>query len=375
VERIATTPRADWVQRVEAVGLHYHSLDDGPYWDESAYYRFTPVEVDELERATYALDKMCLEAVEHVVQSRWFAPFGLPEAFHDYVVRSWETDERTIYGRFDLAFDGRSAPRLLEYNADTPTALLEAAVVQWFWMKECQPDADQFNSLHERLIEAWRAVAAENPGRVDFVSLDGNVEDFMTVSYLRDTAVQAGLDTAYLPIERIGWDSRRRAFVDLNGRPMTTVFKLYPWEWLLKDRFAPHLLECATRWLEAPWKMLLSNKAILPVLCGLFPQSPYLLRTAFDAPGGSYVRKPIQGREGANLTLVVDGKVQAETPGPYGDQPCVYQEWHQLPCFDGNYPVVGSWMVNGYACGIGIREDRSPLTQNTSRFVPHVLVH
>jgi glutathionylspermidine synthase len=28
--------------------------------------------------------------------------------------------------------------------------------------------------------------------------------------------------------------------------------------------------------------------------------------------------------------------------------------------------------VNGHACGIGIREDQSPITGNLSRFVPHL---
>src|SRR5262249_54196978 len=195
MERIAISPRPDWQQKVESVGMHYHTIDDQPYWDESAYYRFSAAEVDELEKATYALDKMCLEAVGHVIENRKFETFSIPEAFHDFVIDSWETEERTIYGRFDLAYDGQGAPKLLEYNADTPTALLEAAVVQWFWMKDCFPDGDQFNSIHEKLIEAWKGLAKENPGRVTFVSLKGNVEDFMTVNYLRDTAMQAGLVT------------------------------------------------------------------------------------------------------------------------------------------------------------------------------------
>jgi glutathionylspermidine synthase len=315
---------------------------------------------------------MCLQAVGHIIDNRRFEPFGIPEAFHDFVVRSWETEERTVYGRFDLAYDGRGAPRLLEYNADTPTALLEAAVVQWFWMKDCHREADQFNRIHERLIEVWGTVAAEEPGHVTFVSLAGNVEDYMTVNYLRDTAMQAGLDTAYLAVEDVGWDAAQRAFVGREGQPLPTVFKLYPWEWMLADEFAPHLLEAPTRWLEAPWKMLLSNKAILPVLSELFPASPYLLQTEFRPPGPTYVRKPIQGREGANVALVIDGRTAAETDGPYGGQPCVYQEWAPLPSFDGNYPVVGSWMVSGYACGVGIREDDGPVTRNTSRFVPHL---
>src|SRR6516164_6129660 len=123
MERIVISPRADWQQRVESVGMHYHTVDDTPYWDESAYYRFTPAEVDELEKATYELDRMCLEAVGHVVDNRHFEHFNIPEKFHDFVVESWETEEHTIYGRFDLACDGHHPPKLLEYNADTPTAL------------------------------------------------------------------------------------------------------------------------------------------------------------------------------------------------------------------------------------------------------------
>ena len=43
-----------------------------------------------------------------------------------------------------------------------------------------------------------------------------------------------------------------------------------------------------------------------------------------------------------------------------------------MPEFAGNYPVIGSWLVNGYACGIGIREDKTFVTTDDSRFVPHL---
>ena len=57
-----------------------------------------------------------------------------------------------MYGRFDLAYDGTTPPKLLEYNADTPTSLLEAAVIQWRWQQDMRPERDQFNSIHERLL-------------------------------------------------------------------------------------------------------------------------------------------------------------------------------------------------------------------------------
>jgi glutathionylspermidine synthase len=372
MRRHVTSTRSDWQQRVEGQGLHYHTPDGETYWDEMAYYGFSSAEIDELERATYELQDLCLKAVEHVIARNLFDRFGVPPAFVNYLKQSWENDELTAYGRFDLAFDGRSPPKLLEYNADTPTALLEAAVIQWFWLKDTHPDADQFNTIHERLIEFWPRLGPATQGPVHFASVRGHVEDFMTANYLRDTAIQAGLETVYLAVEDIGWNHVRRAFVDVEERPIRAAFKLYPWEWMFREQFGPRLLECRVRWLEPAWKVLLSNKAILTVLWELFPECPYLLPTFFEPRTDSFVKKPVQGREGANVQLVRDGKTELETDGPYDDQPCVYQALAPVPSFDGNHPIIGSWMVNGYACGIGIREDASPVTRNTSRFVPHL---
>ena len=371
MERIDSQPRDGWQQTVESQGMLFHTPEGQTYWDESAYYHFDANEIDAIEKAAYALNDMCLHAVQHVIDHALFERFTISPPIAKYVSESWERDELTIYGRFDLAYDGQSPPRLLEYNADTPTSLLESAVIQWHWMRDRFPNLDQFNSIHERLIEAWGRVKSTRPGPMHFASLRGNIEDYMTVTYLRDTAIQGGLRTEYLDIEAIGWNWDRRHFVDEQEQPIANCFKLYPWEWMFNDAFGPHLLEDATRWLEPPWKMLLSNKAILPVLYELFPQSPYLLPASLEPIPGDYVRKPILAREGANVQFVSGGKTGAETPGVYGP-PYVYQALHPLPNFAGNYPVVGSWMVNGHACGMGIREDSTPVTRNTSRFVPHV---
>ena len=132
-------PRPEWQQVVESQGLHYHTLDGVPYWDETAYYEFTATEIDRLEEATYALDQLCLDAVQHVIDQDLFDQFLIPAEYRDFIRRSWDRDQHTLYGRFDLAYDGHFAPKLLEYNADTPTALLEAAVVQWFWLQDRFP--------------------------------------------------------------------------------------------------------------------------------------------------------------------------------------------------------------------------------------------
>jgi glutathionylspermidine synthase len=370
--RERTNPRPDWQKTVESQGLHYHTLEGVPYWDESAYYRFTAAEIDALEAATYALDALCLDAVQQVIDNDWFDRLLVPVEYRDFIRRSWDEDEHTIYGRFDLVFDGEFQPKLLEYNADTPTALLEAAVIQWFWLQDRFPSTQQFNSIHERLMEVMRTLHGETRERFYFTASPDCVEDYMTANYLRDVAIQAGFDTAYLDINRIGWDASQGTFTDAEGEPIRLCFKLYPWEWMHREAYGPRLLQAGCRWFEPPWKALLSNKAILAVLWELNPRNPYLLETALEPlPGGNYVKKPLLGREGANIQIFEQGRLFLETEGPY-DGPAVYQEIWPLPRFEGKYfPVIGSWIVNGWACGIGIREDESLITGNLSRFVPH----
>ena len=365
-------PRPNWQKKVEELGLHFHTADGVPYWDESACYVFSKYQIDTIERATYALWEMCLELVQHVIDEKLFALFLIPEEFEALVVRSWDEDWPSVYGRFDLAYDGVGPPKMLEFNADTPTGLVEASVAQWHWLKDIEPHGDQFNNIHERLIEAWQRVREVNNKPLHFAAIESNVEDYITTEYLRDTAVQAGLETYYLDIEAIGWDKDKRSFVAPGNQPIRNIFKLYPWEWLVQEEFAKHIPQSNTKWIEPPWKAILSCKAILPLLYQLNPDSPFLLPAWFERPeGGSFVRKPIHAREGANIQVVVNNQVQLETDGAYDTSASVYQQLAPLKPQDGKYPILGSWIVNGWACGLGIREDDQLVTQNTSRFIPH----
>jgi len=374
MHRINVDPRPNWQKRVEGHGLMFHTLKGEPYWDETAAYQLSSYEVDQLELAANTLHEMCLDLVQEVIDQRMFGLFLIPKEFEDLVVRSWNDDEPSVYGRFDLAYDGVSPPKLLEYNADTPTALLEAAIVQWQWLKDVDERGDQFNSIHERLIEAWTALRERDPGPIHFAAMSGVPEDFITVEYLRDTCIQAGFETAYLDVEQIGWDRNQRTFADRAGRPIRRLFKLYPWEWVIRDEFGRNVLQAPTKWIEPAWKMILSCKSILPLLHDRHPDSPYLLPASFEPIAGNHVRKPVHAREGANITVVIDGQTRIATDGVYADGPSVYQALAPMKAHDGRYPVFGTWVVNGVACGLGIREDETMVTQNTSRFVPHQMV-
>jgi glutathionylspermidine synthase len=382
MQRIPVTPRDNWQQKVESVGLTFHTLENGtPYWDESAAYQFTAAEIDTLEAAGNKLQEMCLAAAQHIIDKKRYAELDIPDFAIEAIEWAWNNEPPALYGRFDLAWAGAqsgSAPKLLEYNADTPTSLLEAAVVQWHWLKDMPASLvsqkpDQFNSIHEKLIAKWKDIDPYLSKPIYFAALD-NPEDQLTVTYLRDTAQQAGLDTLQMFLQEIGWNDAQRSFLDPDEHPMFSIFKLYPWEAMLQEEFGPHALATytAVRWIEPIWKMLLSNKGILPILWQLYPNHELLLEAHFDSAGAmkNYVHKPVMSREGANITLVRDNTTVVSTPGPYNGKQ-IYQALAPTAVFDNRHTVLGLWMIDQDCCGLGVRESFSPITDNLSSFVPH----
>jgi len=376
LKRESITARPGWQDIVAAQGLIYHSIDGAELWNESACYRFSRAQIEQLAVAAERSHEMCMQAVEAVISEKLWDLVGIPERYRAMVTRSWQRREKHLYGRFDFAYDGTFAPKLLEYNADTPTALIEAAVTQWYWMKECRPNTDQFNSIHEDLIARWGEMGLLKGGLVHFTSMD-TFEDMMTCGYLRDTAEQAGLKSEQLAMSAVGWDASRRVFVDDQMRIMSTCFKLYPWEWIFSDAFGANVEAGGTRWLEPAWKSILSSKGILAVLHTLFPNSPYILPASLKPMSGHVVKKPIRSREGSNVQISRTGQIIEQSDGPYAaggsDDPTafVWQKAVELPVFDGMRPVMGVWMIGDKASGLGIREDESRITSNVSPFVPH----
>jgi glutathionylspermidine synthase len=404
MEREIVTPRPDYREKVLSMGLSYIFHGEEPYWNETACYRFSSEEIDTIEAAAQELHVICLQAVDFVIRNRHYDKFGIPDFYIPYIEESWRRMDPFIFGRFDLSYDGVQPPKMLEYNADTPTSLPEAAVAQWYWLEEQRengilpPDADQFNRIHESLIAAWKRIDKETalPEHVYFTTLlskeEGIInidEDLINLEYMRDTCNQAGISTAPIDIVDIGWDSVNRMFVDLDGQQIKALYKLYPWEWWASDDFGRNMPQESVLVIEPVWKMILSNKAILAVLWEMFPDHPNLLPAYLDdgVLKGNYVKKPLLGREGVNITVIKDG-ASSQTDGSYFSGACVYQALHALPDFDGKCPVLGVWVTSehqepenglpvhprgGRACGMGIREG-GLVTDNASRFVPHYFV-
>lgn len=383
MKRLFFEPRQEWQKRCEEDGFKYHSIDGEPYWREDAGYQFTLSEIEQIEAATEELHAMCMDFVNDTVRGGDYSAYGLPEVALSLIEQSWRVKDPHVYGRFDFVFKN-GAVKLLEYNADTPTSLLESSVIQWTWLQD-HGLPDQFNSIHEKLIARWRwpQLVSRLPlkPRIYLTTMsDAGLEDWSNLFYIADTIAQAGLDCSLVDIEKIGWDEDTHFFADAKSELIKTCFKLYPWEWMIQDKFGKYLSDTNTLFIEPAWKMLLSNKALLPILWERHPGHPLLLPAYFErdnraeTKSGRWVRKPMLAREGANLTLIENGQAKPLTGSqhnPAYDASYILQEACELPEFDGWHAVIGSWVIGDEAAGMGIREDRGLVTGNNSYFVSH----
>ena len=373
MERKLVSPRWGYKEKIEALGFDFH----GDYWREEAYYRFTAEEVERLEKATAEAYRMYCEAAGHIIERNpeWMERFlGLPFEVCQRIRESWDADELSLYGRFDFMLDENGVPRILEFNADTPTSLLEASVIQWQWKEDVFPELDQYNGIHEGLVQSWKDMIPAG-SNVHFAGVLENHEDTGTLQYLASTAMEAGYSTRVLDMNDMNLQDG--CFYDPSGERVEHCFKLYPWEWMVDE--SPDGCLASVAWIEPIWKLVMSNKAILATLFELYPDSPYVLPCFLSRPeSGVYCKKPVFAREGHNVSVVdirnwEERPLIRETEGDYNTGAYVYQKYVKPTVYGGRYPVIGSWIVGGEPAGIGIRENRTEITDNLSEFVPHVI--
>lgn len=386
MKRVIIKERPDWRNKAIEYGFNFHTLYGEPYWCEDAYYQFTLAQIEALEDATAEIHQMCLKVVEKVVSSdTLMTKFRIPRHTWPFVRNSWQTRQPSLYSRLDLVYDGLHPPKLLENNADTPASLYEAAFFQWIWLEDqinsgqLPACADQYNSLQEKLIARFAALQFRHCFRLLHLACCQDIkEDRNTVQYLQGCAIEAGLPNTFLFIEQLGLGENGQ-FTDMQDQVISNLFKLYPWEFMLREIFSTKLEDAGVRWLEPAWKCILSNKALLPILWQMFPDHLNLLPAYFteDNPPlmKHYVTKPLFSREGANVRVFEQGKGTTRVGGPYGEEGSIVQAFCPLPRFGNSYTVIGSWLVNDQPCGIGLREDRQIITQNLSRFYPHIILN
>lgn len=392
--RIEVSPRRSWKKKVESQGLVFEETiqpngEKTHYWNENAAYVFNYTEVDELEKATEKLHEMSIETAKFLADEQYKqnTPFNLniPQYAKDYARDSLYRADLNVYGRFDLVYNN-GLIKMLEYNADTPTGLVEASIVQWYWLQDKYPDCDQWNSIHESLVNRFGELKMQygkNGETLHFAhtELDDSGEDLMTTAYMRDCAMQANWNTAALTMSEIGFDNDSYKFVDLENKEIKHLFKLYPWEDMMNEGFGEVCAELSPVWFEPAWKMFLSTKVLPAAMWHLYPDHEYLLKSTVGDPGlmTEYVEKPLWGREGDGINIFINNtKSITSNSHRWGSEGYAYQELFPLPEFvdskgKSHHPVLGSWVVGGESVGVGIRESDGLITDEYCRFVPNII--
>jgi len=397
LNKVFLISRPNWQEKIKSLGLTYNEIQYGDgtsdeYWNESMAWEFSSKEISIIEDLATALHFKMIAALEYVIEKHpeHLIRMGYTPAFISKAIETWNFEAKGLYGRFDFALKRNSndfIPVVLEYNAETPTTLLEASIVQWHWLKEVRPDSDQFNFLHEQLIATWTEF--RNLAPIELLHLacaDHAAEDEANLFYMADVATQSGFTIKVMNMSDICevLVNGRKVFTDPDGEPIQSLFKLYPWEWMSREEFFEDFTNTGIRVYEPMWRALLSSKALLPILHKLYPSDPSILKAWYTeeeamASGLPYVKKPVLGREGCGVsifdgadTLLSMDEIENMASG------FIYQERADMlvsrdQADRPTYAIMGVWVVGETACGMGIRESLDKVTNDTSYFVPHYI--
>jgi len=376
---------------LESLGFVWHTDSD-----ESSYISDELVVISELEaeayyEATNELYDMYVEAAEHVVENNLFHEIGIPFNLVDVIKESWENDVHWhLYGRFDLAggIDGNPI-KLLEFNADTPTALFETAIVQWAMLKQTGlEESSQFNATYEALINNFkRLVTLEedvstfeeryDEWRFLFTSVRGNSEEENTVRLLQHIATEAGFETEFAFMDDVEFDDEG---IYYQEQSYELWFKLIPWEDIaLEESDLAMLLTNIIKNQKAiifnpAYTLLFQSKGLLKILWDLYPNHPLLLETSFEPlTARKQVEKPIFGREGGSVTIIDENNHKVEAvDGDYDSHKMVYQAYTELPTDNEGQSYQAGVFYAYEACGLGFRKG-GKILDNMSKFVGHIV--
>ncbi len=390
VNLLKTTPLD--TEYLESLGFVWHTDSDESSYVSNELVVLTEAEAEAYYEATNELYDMYVEAAEHVVQNNLFHEIGIPFNLVEVIKESWENDVHWhLYGRFDLAggVDGRPI-KLLEFNADTPTALFETSIIQWAMLKKNNlEEGRQFNGLYEALVDNFKrlVILEEDVSNFEerydgwkflFTSVRGNSEEENTVRLLQHIANEAGYKTEFAFMDDVEFDEEEG--ISYQDENYELWFKLIPWEDIALEEsdlamILKNIIENKKAILFNPaYTLLFQSKGLLKILWDLYPNHPLLLESSFEPlEGQKQVRKPIFGREGGSISILdEDGDVIEHVDDDYDNHKMIYQAYTELATdVQGDSYQAGVFYAYE-ACGLGFRKG-GKILDNMSKFVGHII--
>lgn len=185
MKKVTNAINNSWQYHFEEAGFDYHSLD-GKYWIDNYHLELKRSEVEALENAANEVHSMCLEMIGENVRTGNFEKYGLNKFIISAMERSWKKKDFHLYGRFDFAYDGTGSPKMLEYNADTPTSIVETAIGQNLWQEmqfnEFGIKYEMLNRLEKSFKKRFELWKMQNEGKNFYFAADElTIEDWGNV--------------------------------------------------------------------------------------------------------------------------------------------------------------------------------------------------
>lgn len=377
MRRTEITPRANWQSEIgRSSGYAIANLEGVPQWRENAYYAITGNELDRLVNAAREVRGIMADVGQNVVVAGLFPLLAIDTDVGNKIAENWNLDVPGLIARLDFAFDGVGDPKLIDYNADTLGNLFETAILQARWADQRFPGVSQFNSIHNALVNRWKALLiGRRDANVLHVTANGAVPDeVLTAGYIGQCATDANYAVTFINTEDLG--TFEGNFYDMQDQIITQVYKAYPWDRFQHDTTFPLVDYAKCWWYEPLWKMLLQCNGLLTMAWDTFTEHPNLLPT-FSTPGtrGTFVKKPTWSKNSTNVEIVIDNNIVAR--GAHDDKYLhdgyIFQGLGETANLDGHRPFFSIYVVGDDICGLGIRETTGLMTDRNSPFIPHLL--
>ncbi|EPV6928689.1 glutathionylspermidine synthase family protein [Campylobacter upsaliensis] len=374
---------------LESIGFSWHTDEDGSDYLDNQFICVSKNEANAYYEAANELYDMFIAAAQNVIDNDRFDELGIPFNLIDAIKMSWENEVHWhLYGRFDFAggLDGKPI-KLIEFNADTPTSLFESAILQWAMLKQNNLDEHlQFNSIYESLMDNFKRLITLDESveefeehyrgwKILFSSVAGNKEEELTTKLLAHIAKDAGFECDFAYVDEVEFGEEG---IFKNGVNYEYWFKLLPWEEIaIEEGELAMLLTQIMRnqkaiILNPAYTLLFQSKGILKILWELYPNHPLLLESSYEPlQGKDFVKKPMFGREGANISIIKDDVKLQENIGPYGNNKMIYQQYYELNSSENEYYQAGVFFAYE-GCGLGFRKG-GLIIDNASKFVGHII--
>jgi glutathionylspermidine synthase len=344
-------------------------------------------EVEQLRRISDEAFYLFQRATDKIIAENRLSDLGIPLSFQNCIEHTWKnkTKHPFLYGRFDINGGLKSDyGRIIEFNADTCSTIPETLLWQPLQLEKLKGNPQSFNTLKyditSTLSNLKSLIGKEKP---TFLGTSfGYIEDKENVNCIIDIANETGYKPLYSDLEKIIF-SDEGVFHQIGDEyeDIDVLFKMVPWDWMFNDE--PELAKTLSELiinnkvvvLNPPYTAIWQNKKFLAYITQNFPNN-ILAETYLQQETrlGDFVKKPVYGRLGENITIETSSNSKQESKGDFGNQDMVYQKYYPLnQDLEKYYYQIGMFYTNR-ASAINLRAQESQIITDDCEFMSHFII-